>query len=166
QGIDTLLEDLNKKPDYGVGFLNKYFNTIFRGMRFGKLMIKSAGTGIGKTRTALADIAAVSATHIWDMEKSQYIKQENIHHSSFISTEIEVKQLQSCLLAIISGVNEGVIKNGNYSKEVYDRLQKGIQIIKNSPITLHYINDFSILDIENIIEQDILESDSKFIFFD
>ena len=165
-GLDTLLDRLHQEPDYGVSFLNKYYNTIFRGMRFGKLMIKSAGTGVGKTRTALADVVAVSATEIWDFSIGDYVKQEVIYNSTFISTEIEMEQLQTCLLAIISGVNENVIKKGNYSREVHKRLAKAIEILKNSPITLHYINDFSMLDIENIIEQEILENDCKFVWFD
>lgn len=165
-GLDTLLDRLHKEPDYGVSFLNKYYNTIFRGMRFGKLSIKSAGTGVGKTRTALADVVAVSAKEIWDFSIGNYVKQEVTYNSTFISTEIEMEQLQTCLLAIISGVSEGVIKRGNYSKEIHSRLSRAIEILKNSPITLHYINDFSIHDIENIIEQEILENNCKFVFFD
>ena len=74
--------------------------------------------------------------------------------------------MQTCLIAIISGVNETLIKEGRYSQDVYNRIARAIEILKTSPITLHYINDFSISDIEQIIEKDILEKNSKYVFFD
>lgn len=165
-GLDTLLEELQTAPDYGHPFFNRYYNTIFRGMRFGKLMIKSASTGVGKTRTALLDIASISASHIYNLETNQYEENGTEYASTFISTELDKMELQTCLIAIISGVSETVIKEGNYSQDIYKRIARAIEILKTSPITLHYINDFSIADIEQIIEKDILEKDTKFVFFD
>lgn len=165
-GLDTLLEDLQTAPDYGHPFLNGCYNNIFRGMRYGKLMIKSAGTGCGKTRTALSDIVSVSASHIYSFETNSFVENGEAYASTFISTELDKQELQTCLIAIISGISETVIKQGNYSQDTYNRIAGAIEILKNSPITLHYINDFSIADIEQIIEKDILEKNSKYVFFD
>lgn len=165
-GLDTLLQDLQTTPDYGHPFLNGYYNTIFRGMRYGKLMIKSAGTGVGKTRTALSDIASISASHIYNLDTNQYEPNGETYASTFISTELDKQELQTCLIAIISGVSETVIKQGGYTESMYNRIKQAIEILKESPITLHYINDFSIADIEQIIEKDILEKNTKFVFFD
>lgn len=166
EGLDTLLEDLRKKPDYGYPFLNRYYNNIFMGMKYGKLMIKSAGTGVGKTRTALMDIVSISASHIFNLDTNQYEENGAVYASTFISTELDIRELQTCLLAIISGVNEKVIKEGNYSDVIEKRILMAVEILKRSPITLHYISDFSINDIEQIIEKDILEKNSKYVFFD
>ena len=165
-GLETLIEDLAKSPDYGHPFMNKYYNTIFMGMKYGKYMVKSAGTGVGKTRTALTDIVSVSASHIYDMANKCYVPNGIQYCSTFISTELEIRDLQTCLLAIISGINEKVIKQGNYDSETYTRINQAIEILKNSPIYLHYISDFSMSDIEQIIEKDILEHNTKFVFFD
>ena len=59
-----------------------------------------------------------------------------------------------------------MIRRGNFSPNIYDRVKKAIDILKESPISLHYIEDFSIGDIEQIIEKDIIEKNSKYIFFD
>ena len=166
EGLDTLLQDLQEAPDYGHPFLNGYYNTIFRGMRYGKLMIKSAGTGVGKTRTALSDIASISASHIYNLDTNQYEPNGETYASTFISTELDKQELQTCLISIISGVSETVIKQGGYTESMYNRIKQAIEILKKSPITLHYINDFSIADIEQIIEKDILEKNTKFVFFD
>lgn len=166
EGLDMLLEKLKKSPDYGYPFMNKYYNSIFRGMRFGKLMIKSAGTGVGKTRTALTDIASVACSELFDLETMTWKPNGDCYPATFISTELALDEIQTCLLAIISGVSEEVIKHSKYSDEVLKRIMKAIEILKASPITLHYIDDFSIGDIEQIIEKDVLEKDTKFVWFD
>lgn len=166
EGLDTLLEELHKNPDYGFPYANEYYNAIFGGMKSSKLVVRSAGTGVGKTRLALADIASVSAKQIWDLKNKCWKDNGGVFATTFISTELELQELQTCLIAYISGVAEDVIKKGNYSAETYERISKAIEILKNSPIYLHYIDDFSVNDIENIIEHDILQYDVQYAFFD
>lgn len=166
EGLDCLLDKLKEAPDYGHPFMNKYYNAIFRGMRFGKLMIKSAGTGVGKTRTALTDIAMVACDELFDLETMTWKQNGYCHPATFISTELALDEIQTCLLAIISGVSEEVIKHSNYSPEIFKRITKAIEVLKRAPIKLHYIDDFSISDIENIIEKDVLENNTKFVWFD
>lgn len=165
-GLDTLLQKLKEAPDYGYPFLNKYYNAIFRGMRFGKLMIKSAGTGVGKTRTALMDIVSVSCSEIFDLDTMKWKKNGESFSSTFISTELALDEIQTCLLAIISGISEDVIKSSKYTNDVLARITHAIEILQKSNISLHYIDDFSIGDIESIIEKDILEKNIKFAWFD
>ena len=165
-GLDTLLDKLKMSPDYGYPFMNKYYNAIFRGMRFGKLMIKSAGTGVGKTRTALTDIASVSCDELFDLETMTWKPNGTCYASTFISTELAIDEIQTCLLAIISGVSEDIIKHSKYTDDVLKRIIKAIEILNRAPITLHYIDDFSIADIEQIVERDILENNVKFVWFD
>lgn len=165
--IDTLLDRLSQAPDFGVPFFNGYYNAVFRGMRFGKLMLKSAGTGVGKTRTALLDIVSVSISETYDIQRNIWVKNSNkVYPTTFISTELEIQELQTCLLAIISGVSEEKILKSNYDTDTFERIKKAIDILKISPISLHWIDDFSIGDIEQIIEKDILTKQSQFIFFD
>lgn len=166
EGLDTLLEKLKESPDYGYPFMNKYYNAVFRGMRFGKLMIKSAGTGVGKTRTALTDIASVACDELFDLDTMTWKNNGDCYSACFISTELALDEIQTCLLAIISGVSEDVIKHSQYSPEVLKRIQRAIEVLKRAPISLHYIDDFSIADIEQIVEKDILEKDVKFVWFD
>lgn len=165
-GIDTLIEELRKNPDMGYPFASGYYNAIFRGMQPGKLFMRSAGTGVGKTRLALADISTISACEIFNLKTNSWEKNEIPRPSSFISTELELQELQTCLIACISGVSEDVVKNGRYSEPIEARIRYAIEVIKKSSINLHYIDDFSISDIEQIIEKDILEKDVKYVFFD
>lgn len=166
EGLDSLLDKLKQSPDYGYPFMNKYYNAIFRGMRYGKLMIKSAGTGVGKTRTALTDIASVACDELFDLDTMTWKPNGMCFSACFISTELALDEIQTCLLAIISGVSEEVIKHSKYSDEVLKRIMRAIEVLKRAPISLHYIDDFSIADIEQIIEKDILERNVKYVWFD
>lgn len=164
--LDSLLGRLKENPDYGISFMNKYYNTIFRGMRRGKLLIRSAGTGGSKTRNALADLVMACCDEIYDMELNRYVKNGKAFGGTFISTELELQELQTCLLAIISGVNELVIKEGKYNQEIEQRLLKAIEIVKRSKIFLHYIPDFTVSEIEQLIEKDILLHNVQYVWFD
>lgn len=46
--LDGLLERLREDPDMGFPFRNGYYNTLFRGKRFGKFLLRSGATGTGK----------------------------------------------------------------------------------------------------------------------
>lgn len=47
-GLDTLLERIQEAPDFGFPFPNSYYNSLFRGMREGKFLLRSGSTGTGK----------------------------------------------------------------------------------------------------------------------
>ena len=165
-GMEDLLERLKEEPEMGYPFMNGYYNAIFRGMRQKKFMLRSAGTGVGKTRLSLADMCNVAVDKTWDYDTMSYVDNGENIPVLFISTELEQQELQTGLLAHVSGVDEDVIKDGRYSKEIEERLRKGIEIIQRSPFYAEYIDDFSLADIETIIEQHIIENGVKFVAFD
>lgn len=163
--LENLLDTLNKEPEFGYPFRNGLYNAIFRGMRRKKFMLRSAGTGGGKTRLALADICNVSCDEIYDYQKG-WIKNGPSYASLFISTEVEKQELQTTMLAFITGIDDAVIKDGKYTQPVRDRLEKGIEVLKRAPIHCVYIDDFSVSDIEMIIERYIIEHGITEVSFD
>lgn len=165
-GIRGILERLKQEPEMGYPFKNGFYNAIFRGMRPKKFMLRSAGTGVGKTRLSIADMCTVAADEIWDYDKKAYVSNGPSEPALLISTELEQEELQTAMIAYISGVDEEVIKNGKYSKEIEARLLYAIKIIERMPLYIEYIDDFSIADIETIIEQHILEHNVKYVAFD
>lgn len=164
--LDSLLESLNKEPEFGYPFQNGFYNTIFRGMRRHKFMLRSAGTGTGKTRLALADICNVACDEIYDIDTDRWINNGPGYAALFISTELEKQELQTTMLAFVTGVNEQVIKDGRYSHVIFERLKQGIEVLKRAPIYCVYVDDFSISDIEMIIEKHIIEYGVSEVAFD
>ena len=163
--LDNLLEQLKTEPEFGYPFQNSMYNTIFRGMRKSKLMMRSAGTGGGKTRLAIADMCNASCDEIYDYKKG-WINNGPSYPSLFISTEVEQTELQAIMLSFITGIDDAVIKDGRYTQQVQERLERGIEVLKRAPIFCVYIDDFSISDIEMIIERYIIEHGITQVAFD
>ena len=70
------------------------------------------------------------------------------------------------MLAFLSGVNEEHIITGPYGPGEKDRVLKAAQIIKNSPLWVEELPEFSMQDVENKIKKGIREHDIKYCFFD
>ena len=166
EGLDDLLADLQKSPEYGYPFASTFHNAIFRGQLKGRFYLRSGNSGNGKTTYALADMAKVACTELYDIKQNKYVTNGQAHACCFISTELDIRQVQLSLLSIISKVNKNVIKNGNYSPDIEMRLNKAIRILKESPIYLHYLPEYNIADIRQTIEKDILQNNVEYVWHD
>lgn len=165
EGIDDLLESLKKSPDAGVPLYGPLINTVTRGARLRKLYIRSAATGTGKTRSMIADFCYIGTEWFYD-ETFGWIRTPIAQPSLFIATEQDLNEVQTMMLAFISNVNEEHILRGLYVDDEWERVERAAQIIKDSPLYIEEIPDFSLQDIENIIKKNIRENDVTYIFFD
>lgn len=166
EGLRELKEKLKTSPSWGYPFSNQYVNTMVRGMRKGKFLLRSAPTGVGKSRMMMQDTCNLGAKYIYDIDRKKWIRNFNSERVLYISTELEKEEVQTCFLAIISGVNEDKILSATYTTEEEDRIDKGIEILEKSPIYIEVIPDFGIEDIESIIERYIISKNIDFVMFD
>ena len=95
-GIDDLFESLSQKPDMGQPMYGNYINMITRGMRLGKFFLRSAASGVGKSRTMIADFCYCACSEIY--ENGQWVSTGLAMPSVFISTELELDELQTMIL--------------------------------------------------------------------
>lgn len=163
--LDGLLDRLVQNPDLGFPFQNLMYNTLFRGMRKEKFMLRSGATGTGKTRQAIRDMVSVACSHIWVTGLGWQSLGPSLP-SLFISTEIEQEELQTIMLAYLTGIPDSDIKNGNYDAATRKRLEEAIEILKAAPLFMTYIEDFSISDIEMKIEEYIIKENVQYVAFD
>lgn len=70
------------------------------------------------------------------------------------------------MVAFISNVNEEHILNGRYENDERERINEAIKIIKNAPLYIEVLPDFSLQDIENKIKKNIRDHDIKYVFHD
>ena len=166
EGIEDLLLRCKQADHWGATFQSKLFNSVFRGMIGSKFMIRSAGTGGSKTRQSIGDMCNISCSERYIPSLNRWVTNNKIEDSCFISTELTEDEVHLAMLATIAGVPEETIKDGRYSSEIEQRLIKATQIIKNSKMHCEYNSNFSIGDIENIIEKNIIRYNTKYIFFD
>jgi len=164
-GIENLIDSLMMYPEVGVPLYGKFINRVTRGARLKKFYLRSAATGIGKTRSMIADACYIGCDMIYD-NLLGWIGNGVAEPALFISTELELEEVQTMMLAFLSSVNEEHILNGKYEGDELDRVRKAAEILKKSPIYVEELPDFSIQDIEDKIRKNIRENNVKYVFFD
>lgn len=163
--IIELIDSLKEHPEVGAPLYGPLINTITRGARLGKVYLRSAATGQGKTRSMIADACNLACKEIYH-EQFGWIKNGPSLPSLYISTEQDKGEIQTMMLAFLSQVNEEHILSGSYLEGEEERVRKAADIIKDSPIWIECIPDFSMQDIEHIIKKHVREHDVKYIFYD
>lgn len=166
EGVEELLESLKETPEIGYPLFGKYMNTVTRGARLKKFYIRSAATGVGKSRAIAADVCYIGCFQMYDLETNKWISIGKSEPVMYIATEQDLSEVQTMMIAFISGVDEQHILDGEYFSGEWERVQKAAQILKQSPIYFESLPDFSLKDIENTIIRGIREHGLKYVFLD
>ena len=165
-GIEELFQSLSQTPDMGQPMYGDYINMVTRGMRLGKFFLRSAASGVGKSRTMIADFCYCACSEIY--ENGEWVSTGLAMPAVFISTELELDELQTMMVAFLTGIDEERILNNQVATwgDERERINHAIELIKTSPMFVEIIPDFSLKDIENIIKRNIRVHGCKFIFLD
>ena len=164
--IFDLLDSLSKEPDMGKAMYGQYINTITRGCRLKKVYLRSGATGQGKSRTMMADACYLACDRMYDKTSDSWIDIGDKNPVTFISTELELSELQTMALAFLSEVNEEHILSNRYDFGEYERVQQAAEILKTSPIYIEELPDFNLKDIENTIKRNIRVNECQYVFLD
>ena len=164
--LEDFIKSIQSSPLYGLGFNDSYLNTLTGGMQLGKFYLRSMSTGRGKTRLGIMDLLKVSAYEMYDTRTGKWYRNPSIQSSLFISTELEEDEINLILLSAITKLQPDKIRSGNYSVEEKERLDRGVKSLKKSELYFVELSEFSIADVENIIDNYILNYGCQYINFD
>lgn len=164
-GVIELIERLKKYPEVGVPLYGPLINTVTRGARLKKFYLRSAPTGVGKSRTMVADACYIACNWIYD-DVFGWIKNGICQPTLYITTEQEKEEIQTMMLAFLSAVNEEHILNGTYEGDEEERVLRAAQILSEAPLYIEVLPDFSLQDIEDKIKKNIRDHDVKYVFHD
>lgn len=169
--LDALIDKYKQTPEVGVPLYGTYINTVTRGARLKKFYLRSAPTGVGKSRTMIADACYIACNWIYE-DPLGWVKNGQKEPVVYISTEQEKDEIQTMMLSFLSGVNEEHILNGRYEGDPSDRyseegrVREAAQYLKEAPLYIEELPDFSLQDIEDVIKKNIRDHGVKYIFFD
>ena len=167
-GIDELLEKLKNSPDAGARFQGKYFNTVTRGARKGKYYIVSFPSGGGKTRLLLGEACYLAFPMRYSWETMEWKITGNAEKTLFIATEQAKEEIQTMVVAYLTGINEDVILYGHFTKEqqtIIDQAKEVIKKYKNN-LMIVQIPMPSVEIVKSVIRQNCIINDTKNVFFD
>lgn len=166
EGIDELIDSLRETPEIGYPLYGSYINAVTRGARLKKFYLRSAATGVGKSRAIAADVCYIGCYQMFDIAQNKWISTGKAEPVLYIATEQDLTEVQTMMIAFLSGVDEEHILTGEYYVGEWERVEKAKQLIKQSCIYFQQLPDFSLKDIENTIVRGIREYGVKYVFLD
>ena len=162
--IKDLLDKFKAGIEYGAPYPNEFENFLFRGQRKGKVVIRSGASGTLKTSISIANMVNNAVSKVY--KKGEWHYNGVSLPSLFISTELDEDELNVIALAYMTGIPRKVIMDGLFNKEQEKVLEEAGYILESSPLYMYHIPNFSVADIEDIIERNILDNDVGYISFD
>lgn len=167
-GIDELLEKLKNSPDAGARFQGKYFNTVTRGARKGKYYLVSFPSGGGKTRLLLGEACYLAFPMRYSWETMEWKITGNAEKTLFIATEQSKEEIQTMVVAYLTGINEDVILYGHFTKEQQTIIEEAKEVIKKykDNLMIVQIPMPSVEIVKSVVRQNCIVNDIKNVFFD
>ena len=166
EGALELLERLKETPEVGYPLFGPLINTVTRGARLKKFYLRSAATGVGKTRAMIADSCSIACDEIYDSTQQKWINNGTKEPTIFITTEQEKDEIQTMMIAFLSDVDEEHIISGEYYAGEWERVIYAANLLNKCPLYIEQLPDFSLKDIENAIKRGIRDYEVKYVFFD
>lgn len=166
KGMRELKEELKEKPAFGLPMNSSFMTTICHGRRLKKFYLKSMVQGSGKTRLSMADACRLAIPQYYDPDTKKWIKTKCSAGVLFITTELEMNEIQTLLWAYVACVPEDHITDNKYVSDEEKRIEKAISIIEKSNFHAVYIAQFDMEDIENIIKRYKVQYGCDYVFFD
>lgn len=166
EGALELLERLRETPEVGYPLFGPLINTVTRGARLKKFYLRSAATGVGKTRAMIADSCSIACDEIYDSTQQKWVNNGTKESTIFITTEQEKDEIQTMMIAFLSDVDEEHIISGEYYAGEWERVIYAANLLSKCPLYIEQLPDFSLKDIENAIKRGIRDYEVKYVFFD
>ena len=167
-GIDELLEKLKNSPDAGARFQGKYFNTVTRGARKGKYYIVSFPSGGGKTRLLLGEACYLAFPMRFSWETMEWKITGNAEKTLFIATEQTKEEIQTMIVAYLTGINEDVILYGHFTKEQQTVIEEAKEVIKKykDNLMIVQITMKTVEVVKSVVRQNCIVNEIKNVIFD
>lgn len=166
--LRELKEELKKAPVMGMPLMSPILTTLYRGQRFGCLNMTSAPSGVGKTRIAVGEACHLAIPEYYDRDKKQWVSTGLEENVLIIETELELQEVQTMMMAHVSGIPESRILDGHYSSEEEQRLDKAIELIEASKSRFFFVSvtNFDSDDVINLIKSYYMTRHVNYVFFD
>ena len=174
-GLTELLDELKRSPDIGVSLEGEFFNTACRGARKGCFYLKSSSTSGGKSRTSVFDACHIAYPERWSHTQKGFVRildkfgdPVEPQKVLFIVTEMDKEELQTIMLAYLSGVNEDHILRHDYGLGEEKRVNRAVQIIEkySGYFIIETISEPNLQNVEATIKKYAIVDNVEYVFFD
>ena len=168
EGIRNLLSNLQEKPEMGLPLQGDIFSMVVRGARLGKLYLRSASSGVGKSRTMIGDCCNLAYPIRYDTEQKRWIATGHCEQVCYVSTEQDISEIQTMILSWLTGINEECFLYGTFELQDSGRIMKAVAIMEQylHNLLLVRIPDPCASVIKNLFRRLNLQKGIKHFFYD
>lgn len=169
KGITELLKRLQVAPDIGCPLQGTIYNTAVRGARLGKYYIRSADSGVGKSRTMVGDACGIAYPFRYNQNYQRWEYAGAAEKVLYVGTEQEYEEIQTMIIAYLTGLNEELIlSNGLCNDEERKIISQACEIMDtfSDNLIICQIPDPDIKSVKAKIRQEVLQHDISYVFYD
>lgn len=168
EGIQEIIDAAASYSDVGVPVQGEILNEVLSGARLGTLIIRSAGSGTGKTRQAVGDACLIAYPMRYEPTTGEWVQRGSGKKVLFIATEQTSAEIKKMILAYLTGFNESKFRYGNFSKEEERIIKQALWVMEQ------YQDNFYIVQmpspridlVKNLVREQVLLHDIEYVFYD
>ena len=168
KGIEDLINQLGVEYEIGVPVQGHIYNQIIDGAKKGTLTIRSAASGVGKTRNAVADACYLAYPFRYNSATCEWEQKGNNEKVLFIVTEQRFKEVRTMILAYLTDINATRFKYADFSDRERAVITQATALIKkySSNLILVKMPNPTIETVKSIVRENCIIYDIGYVFYD
>ena len=168
ENIQNILDEVGTSAVIGPPLQGAIFNEVCAGARKGIFMLRSAASGVGKSRSAVSDACYLAFPFHYDSNKSKWVQEGSNEKVMIITTEQTQSEVQKMILAYLTDINETKFRYGGFTKEENKVIQQAIWILEQFQDNLFIVrmpNPTTEL-LKMIVRENVLAHGVSNVFYD
>lgn len=168
EGIKEILEEAGSSENIGVPLQGEIFNEACAGARKGIFVLRSAGSGVGKTRSAVSDACYIAFPFRYESSKGEWVHTGSCEKTMIITTEQTQQEIQRMVLAYLTGFNETKFRYGGFTEEEQRIIRQALWVLEQYQENLYIVRmpNPTIELVKNIIRESVLSHEVEYVFYD
>lgn len=114
----------------------------------------------------IADACNIACDEIYDTIQGKWIPNGTKEPTIYVMTEQVFSEVQTMMWAFLAAVPEDHILTNRYEPGEIERINHAREVIKNCPLYLKQLHDFSLKDIENVVKLSVRKYNVRYFFLD
>lgn len=143
-------------------------NEVVSGARLGAFYLRSAGSGVGKSRNMVSDACKLAYPFHYDSAYKKWILDGHSEKVLVITTEQDIDEIQKMILAYLTDINESKFRYGMFTDEEKKIVEQALYIMQKyeSNMFLVRMPNPSIELVKHIIRENCLINEVQYVFYD
>jgi len=163
----VLVDELGAAYEIGMPVQGEIFNQVIDGAKKGTLTIRSAASGVGKTRNAVADACYLAYPIRYNSTTCEWEQVGNCEKVLFIVTEQRFKEVRTMILAYLTDINATRFKYADFSDRERAVITQAIALMeKYDNLILVKMPNPTIELVKTIVRENCIIYDIGYVFYD